>query len=210
MIIINHRINSLTELAVVPKSQGIELDVRYHNDELILHHDPFNHHIKKNLKLKDLLAAWNNRGPIILNLKSEGIEHACIEMMACYKIRNWFFLDMSMPFFVKYSDAAAKAKITNFSQENLAVRFSDKEPLEYTLSFAGKVSWIWLDYFENFPLNKENFLLLKNANFKICLVSPELQQNSILKKDDLRQICSNFDIDAVCTKDPNFWINDTH
>ena len=44
MRFINHRINTVTDLDSVPFENGIELDVRYHNDELILHHDPFQHH----------------------------------------------------------------------------------------------------------------------------------------------------------------------
>ena len=206
MLIIHHRINRVKDLYPLPKRHGIEIDVRYHDNELILHHDPFNHRIGTNTKLKDLLSEWKNTGPIIVNLKSEGIEKACIEMMFNYKIENWFFLDMSMPFFVKYSDKAFKSQIVGFSKENLAVRFSDREPLEYALSFKGKVSWVWIDYFDEFPLNKKTFLLLKDANFKICLVSPELQPDPIFKTAQLVEMCSGFDIEAVCTKNPNFWI----
>lgn len=195
------------DLDSLPKSHGIEIDVRYHNNALILHHDPFNHHTENNTELKDLLSKWKNSGPIIVNLKSEGIEKACIEMMVAYKIKNWFFLDMSMPFFVKYSNKVFKNQIFGFSKENLAVRFSDKEPLEYALSFKDKVAWVWIDYFDEFPLNKKNILLLKDANFKICLVSPELQQDSIFETAELVEMCSGFDIAAVCTKNPKFWIN---
>ena len=70
MIIINHRVNNLFELKKVPPKHGIEIDIRYHKDDLILNHDPFNHHINQSTKLKDLLINWKNEGPIILNLKS--------------------------------------------------------------------------------------------------------------------------------------------
>ena len=43
MIFINHRINTIQQLDSVPKKNGAEIDVRYHNNDLILHHDPFNH-----------------------------------------------------------------------------------------------------------------------------------------------------------------------
>ena len=160
MIIINHRINSLLKLKEIPLKHGIEIDVRYHKDDLILNHDAFNHHITKSTKLKDLLIMWNNFGPIILNLKSEGIEDACMKMMEKYKVKNWFFLDMSMPILVKYSDKAKKKEFKYFSPENLSVRFSDREPIEYALSFKGKASWVWVDYFSHFPLNEKNVILL--------------------------------------------------
>ena len=207
MIIIHHRINSIRDLKRVQNTNGIEVDVRYHENELILEHDPYEHHNKKNTCLKDLLVRWNNRGPIILNLKSEGIEDECINIMKEFEVNNWFFLDMSMPMLVKYSDLAHKRIPGGFSPNNLAVRFSDREPIEYALAFKNKVKWVWVDYFDDFPLNKKTFLLLKSASFKICLVSPELQKKSCLNYIEFAKICSNFDIDAICTKKPEFWLN---
>ena len=37
-------------------------------------------------------------------------------------------------------------------------------------------STIWVDCFIKFPLNKENYELIKNENKQICIVSPELQK----------------------------------
>ena len=206
MLIINHRINKINDLKKIHVNDGIEVDVRYHKNNLILHHDPFNHHIKKKTNLKDLLDKCSFDGPLILNIKSEGIEEECIKMMNQYKIKNWFFLDMSMPFFVKYGDIAYKNKSINFSPDNLAVRFSDREPIDYALSFKGKARWVWVDYFTNFPLTKEAFFLLKKASFKVCLVSPELHKEPILSTSKLVELTKEFDIDAICTKDRNIWI----
>ncbi len=206
MIIIQHRVNNLEDYKKVPFHHGIEVDVRYHENNLILNHDPFDHHTQKNIKLLDLLKKWSNKGPLVLNLKSEGIEDVCIEAMRTYKIKNWFFLDMSMPYFVNYAEKAFNKRIKYFSPDNLAVRFSDKEAIEYALSFQNKATWVWVDYFKEFPLNKKNYLLLKRKNFKICLVSPEIQKNSILEPGELFEICSDFQIDAVCTKKPELWI----
>ena len=205
MIIIHHRINNLIDLEEIPANHGIEVDVRYHQNHLILHHDPFDHDTQVNTKLIDLLDKWKNTGPLVLNLKSEGIEESCIKAMEEYKVKSWFFLDMSMPYLVKYSDKAAQNEPINFSPDNLAVRFSDREPIEYALSFKGKARWVWVDYFSEFPLNQKTILLLRNAKFKICLCSPELQKKSIFKPNKLAEICSGFDIDAVCTKDPEIW-----
>ena len=106
MIIIQHRVNKLEDYKKVPFPHGIEVDVRYHKNNLILNHDPFDHHTQENIKLSDLLKKWSNKGPLVLNLKSEGIEDVCIEAMRTYKIKNWFFLDMKMPYFVIYDEKA--------------------------------------------------------------------------------------------------------
>ena len=91
MIFIQHRINTLQELKTVPSLHGIEVDVRYHENELILHHDPYYHHQDTIDSLETLLSNWENNGPIILNLKSEGIEEQCIDLMEKYNIKEWFF-----------------------------------------------------------------------------------------------------------------------
>ena len=74
MYIIKHRVNFKEDLDGINLNFGAEIDIRYHNNELILNHDPFNHHKEKNLKLEDFLENWKSSGPIILNIKTEGIE----------------------------------------------------------------------------------------------------------------------------------------
>ena len=205
MKIIKHRVNTIEQLMSTPKEYGVEIDVRYHANDLILSHDPFNHHSSEQTTLEKYLKFWSHSGPIILNLKSEGLEEECIQIMKFYDINNWFFLDLSMPYFVKFSAKTLNNQISNFSPNNLAVRFSDKEPIEYALSFSGKVSWVWLDLFDDFPLTQEIFIKLKKSAFKICVVSPELQNYPIDRTKSIIKKCKKFEIDAVCTKIPKFW-----
>ncbi|MFP3701641.1 hypothetical protein SB758_39825, partial [Burkholderia sp. SIMBA_013] len=47
--------------------------------------------------------------------------------------------------------------------------------METALSLAGMVEWIWVDCFTRFPLDRAPAQRLKDAGFKLCLVSPELQ-----------------------------------
>ena len=47
MIYINHCVNTVEQLKHIPIQNGVELDIRYHKDDLILHHDPFCHHLNK-------------------------------------------------------------------------------------------------------------------------------------------------------------------
>jgi hypothetical protein len=39
----------------------------------------------------------------------------------------------------------------------------------------GMVDWVWVDCFSKVPLNREIYNILKDAGFKLCFVSPELQ-----------------------------------
>ena len=203
MIIIAHRINTLSQLKSVQKDFGIELDVRYHEDDLILHHDPFSHHNSNPEKFSEILKHYQCEGPIIVNVKTEGVEEKCIELLNKFKIKNWFFLDLSMPYFVKY---AKRSDITGFfSPENLAVRFSEEEPIEYALNFAKKAKWVWVDCFTKLPLDDVTYNKLKQAGFKICLVSPELQKFSTDRIAEFKKQLQGKEIDAVCTKYPDLW-----
>ncbi|MBL1418931.1 MAG: hypothetical protein COC24_000320 [Alphaproteobacteria bacterium] len=205
---INHRINTVEQLKNVPLENGIELDIRYHNDDLVLHHDPFNHHQNPKLeKFEDFLAQWKHKGPMILNVKTEGVEMQCIELMNKFNIKNWFFLDLSMPFFAIYAEKAIQQEIDGFEIDNLAVRFSEREAIEYALGFAGKAKWVWVDCFTHLPLNADNHAQLINAGYKICLVSPELQGHDLSDIQKFKQQLQDngIQIDAVCTKKPNLW-----
>ena len=59
MEIIRHRINSMHELHELPNTFGAEIDIRYHKNELILEHDPFNHHEKSFVSLRSFLDSYH-------------------------------------------------------------------------------------------------------------------------------------------------------
>ncbi len=205
MQFINHRINTIAQLAHVPTENGAEIDIRYHNDTLVLHHDPFAHHTNPPETLREFLGKWRHTGPLILNVKTEGVEQSCIQMMQEFDIQNWFFLDLSMPFFAIYSEHAKNKNIHGFGVENLAVRFSEREPIEYALAFTGRAKWVWIDCFTELPLDSDKVTQLRAASFKLCLVSPELQGHSLNRIAEFQTKCEGFDIDAVCTKRPDLW-----
>ena len=64
-----------------------------------------------------------------------------------------------------------------------------------------KVDWVWVDCFSKLPIMKENYKLLREQGFKLCLVSPELQ-NQNEKLEEYKTYLKNEDIifDAICTK----------
>lgn len=203
--IIKHRVNSMKQLDMLPFYMGAEIDIRYHCNELILHHDPFNHHRDNPCNFENFLKKWKHDGVLILNVKTEGIEEKCIELMQKYEVKRWFFLDLSMPYFVKYTKIASDQIFAGFGTDNLAVRYSEREPIEYALAFSGKAGWVWIDSFEYLNFDKEIASKLKSLGFKLCLVSPELQGHGIDKIKMYKDMVATIQLDAVCTKFPEKW-----
>lgn len=190
MNFIAHRINTTEELHALPREYGVEVDLRDCNDRLILSHDPFSN----GEDFEDYLKHYNH-GTMILNIKSERIEHRALELLKKYNIKNYFFLDSSFPMIFLLSSQG---------ESNIALRFSEYEGLDTIWAMKGKVRWVWVDCFTKLPINSENYRLLKENGFKICLVSPELQgrpQDIELYRNYLKQ--ENIIFDAICTKSYN-------
>jgi len=184
---IAHRINTIAELKTLPKEYGVELDLRDFGDRLILQHDPF----KDGEDFEEYLKYYNH-GTMILNIKSERIEHKVLELIKKYKIEKYFFLDSSFPMIYLLSKD---------NEKNIALRFSEFEGIDTILNMKDKVKWVWVDCFSKLPITKENYKLLKKNGFKFCLVSPELQgQNE--KLEEYKQYLNNENIifNAICTK----------
>jgi hypothetical protein len=191
MQIIQHRVNNIAQLRATPMQYGIELDIRDKYDELIITHDAF----EAGESWSDYLDQYKH-GLMIANIKTEGIEKKIIEDLETRNIKNYFLLDVSLPFLVKLS---------NEGFSNMAVRFSEYEPIELASKFVKKVNWVWVDCFTHLPLNDGNYAFLKE-HFKICLVSPELHGHSIEMINDFKIQLRNWSIDAVCTKKPELWL----
>lgn len=193
MEIISHRRNTVESLLSTDKNLGIEVDVRSWEKEIIINHDPF----KGGILFSDWIKYYDH-GTLIINVKEDGMEKEILTILRKNKVKSYFFLDQSFPSLIKCS---------NEYELNCAVRVSEYESVETALNLANKVNWIWVDLFTKFPINKKKYEHLKNANFKLCLVSPELQINNKLQIKDVRNIIEKEKIffDAVCTKFPQEW-----
>ncbi len=187
MQFIAHRINTIEELKTIPTQYGVELDLRDNGNRLILQHDPFT----DGEEFEEFLKHYHH-GLMILNIKSERIENRVLELIEKYNIRDYFFLDSSFPmiFF-----------LSNKGEKKIALRFSELEGLDTILSMKGKVDWVWVDCFTKLPIDKENFRILKEAGFKLCFVSPELQKReSDIENYKNYLLKENILFDAICTK----------
>jgi uncharacterized protein YktA (UPF0223 family) len=192
MLIIQHRVNTIELLQQVNTDYGIEFDVRDKYNDIIVTHDAF----VDGVPWVDFLDHYRHQH-MIVNVKTEGIEKKIIEDLEKKNIDNYFLLDVSLPFLVKLS---------NDGFRKMAVRFSDYEPLEFTMKFAGKVDWVWVDCFHGLPLNESNYALL-SQHFKICIVSPELHGKPVEEIAIFQQTLHNMKVQAVCTKQPLHWLH---
>jgi hypothetical protein len=194
MKIINHRINTVADLIDTVDCNGVEVDIRDCQNQIILSHDPF---VGGEL-FEDFLSYYKH-STLILNSKSEGIEFLAIELLKKYNIDDYFFLDCSFSTINKFIEKGIK---------DFAVRFSEFESIESVRKFSGLANWVWVDCFSKSPINKENFCELKKLGFSVCIVSPDLVGRDDDIKDYIKFLkASQIIPDAVCVKQKNekFW-----
>ena len=141
--IIKHRVNNLNNLKNTPKKFGVEIDVRSYKNKLILNHEPF----LNGENFDEYLYQFDHKF-LIINVKEEGIEKRIFQLLKYFKIKNYFFLDSTIPFSLKMNE------ITNKS-----LRISDIESINFNSSKIKSFNWVWVDYLnENYPLKKRNYL----------------------------------------------------
>jgi len=188
---IAHRINTLEELKNLPEEYGAELDLRDDlGGRIYIRHNPF----EDGEDFEEYLKAYHH-GTMILNVKSERIEHRVLEMVKRYGVERYFFLDSTFPMIKLLSDNGVG---------NLAVRYSEYEGM-YTLNaMSGKADWVWVDTFTRLPVDHKIYREMKRLGYKICLVSPELQGQPEKIGSYAKQIADeDIEFDAVCTKVSN-------
>lgn len=194
MKFIAHRKNTIEELSATPSCYGIEVDIRSSGENLIIHHDPF----ESGVDFREWMAYYKH-GTLILNVKEEGLEREILAVMQKHGVEDFFFLDQSFPFLIKWA---------NLGERRCAVRVSEFESVETALTLAGRIDWVWVDCFTKLPIDAKGYERLKRAGFKLCLVSPELQGRKgdhfiEALADDLKSL--GIEMDAVCTKTPEAW-----
>lgn len=194
MNLIAHRKNTINELTATPAQYGIEVDIRSKGKQLIIHHDA----CVDGEDFENWLSHYQH-GTLILNVKEEGLEQYLLSLMEKYGIYDFFFLDQSFPFLIKWA---------KLGERRCAVRVSEFESIATALTLAGKVDWVWVDCFTHFSLSTQDAASLKQAGFKLCLVSPELQgRDAATEIPELSALLKEKGItmDAICTKRPDLW-----
>jgi hypothetical protein len=193
MLKIAHRINTPQALAATPQEYGVEMDLHAYGDRLVVHHDAFTDAVDFDEWLDEYHHAF-----VILNVKEEGIETRVREMTLARGIENFFMLDLSFP---------ALMKMIRADESRVALRVSEYEAAAGPVAMAGLAEWIWLDVFHGFPVSREDYHKMRDANYKFCLVSPELHGRD---KNEIAEMQATMkemgvSVEAVCTKFPELW-----
>lgn len=191
MLLIQHRVNDVEALRRVPRDRGVEVDIRDYDGALRAAHDP----LSSGPPLEDLLAEYDH-ALLILNVKCDGLEGRLRELMRRHRVQRYFFLDCAGPSLVRLARSGVR---------EVAVRFSEFEPLSACLAFAGLIDWVWVDCFTRLPLDPAAHAQLRRAGFRLCLVSPELQGHPAAEIDRYRALLADTPVDAVCTDFPARW-----
>ena len=185
---IAHRINTVEELRKLPTEYGVELDLRDDlNGRIYISHNPF----EAGEDFEDYCKEYHH-GTMILNIKSERIEHEVLKLMEQYQIKNYFFLDSSFPMIKLLTDMGVK---------QVALRFSELEGLDTIRNMAGRAEWVWVDCFTKVPIEQARYQELKALGYKLCFVSTELEaqeEKLPLYKQYIKE--QGIVFDAVCTK----------
>ena len=194
MILISHRVNKIDDLIKTPKKYGVEIDIRSWANKLIVHHDPFNEGEEFNEWIK-----FYDHSFLILNVKEEGLEEKIIEILNKRNISDYFFLDQSFPFLIKYIKLCGGRS---------ALRISEFESTETAKKMSELANWLWLDSFKIFSISADALIEMKSLGYKLCLVSPELQGRE--EASEIKNLISFFkvnqiELDAICTKKPSYW-----
>ena len=189
-LFIQHRVNSIDELKKTPQDYGIETDIRIYKDKIILNHEPF----ENGVSFDSFLEHYHHKF-LIINTKCDGVEKQILEKLEEKSIKDFFFLDSSIPTTINLVESGIS---------NIATRYSKYEPIELAMKFKNNVDWVWVDCFDGFELNQEDYSILKK-HFQICLVSPELQGYPKEKIEEFKVLSNDMEIDAICTKFPGLW-----
>ncbi len=188
--IYRHRVNTVDELEGTSPALGIEFDLRSDGDRVIVTHDPFT----SGPTIEEFFPHIGQR-PCIFNVKCEGIEERVMSLAKTHGIEDYFFLDLSIP---------AAVKLTKKGETRMGVRYSEIEPIEGALAWAGKAQWAWVDCFTDFPLDETAWKKLADA-FRVCLVSPELQGHGVDAIAPAKTRLANRVYHAACSKRPDLW-----
>lgn len=191
MEFITHRVNKKEDLINLSSEYGVEIDLRDDlTGRIYMEHEPF----IDGESFEEYLKMYKH-GTMILNVKSERIEHKILELLRKYNIKDYFFLDSTFPM-IKLLAENGEGKI--------AIRYSEFEGMDTVKVMAGKINWIWIDCFTKLPINNEIYNEMKQLGYKLCLVSPELQGQKEKIEQYAQQIKNErIYFDAICTKKYN-------
>ena len=106
-----HGVNSKEKLENLSHDVGIEVDIRYRNEKLVLGHDLDD----TNDIFEEFLKIYDNT-LFVANIKDTGIEELVIKKIKENNINNFFLLDVEFPFIIKNYKKYGSHLSTRFSE----------------------------------------------------------------------------------------------
>jgi len=196
MILIRHRVSDLESLVDTPNTLGVEIDIRSNENTLYLSHDPY---VRGCVSLEQFLEIYDHAF-LVLNVKEDGLEDQCLELLSRHNISSYFFLDQPAPTLIRRGLQGNR---------DGACRYSEYEGIETVSLLSGFCDWVWLDHFHESRVDHSAIASLRALGLKICMVSPELHLEERVK--EVRRLVNNLRLsglmpDAVCTKFPDLWV----
>lgn len=147
---------------------GTETDVRDAWGELFISHDPPTRAANP-LPFGDFCDIYTqnggreNRLPLALNIKSDGLTAALKAALAAHNITEYFVFDMSVPDTRPYLG----------QNEPVYTRHSEYEPVP---PFYAQATGVWVDGFHSDWMTPDTIAAHRAAGKAVCLVSPDLHK----------------------------------
>ena len=182
-IIFNGIENSVESIPYYKKlGIGIELDLRYNNNQVYISHDPTNKG-----KLFEEVCKQCDKSEIrmALHIKEKEVINPVIKILKEYSIKNYFLFDTEN---FEYNNLIDKTKIADYV-------------VKKDQNIMGEI--LWCDEIQNKWYSKEIMKNLHQENKLIYLMSLE-----VMKKCDNESIYLEWDrlinlgVDGICTKYP--------
>lgn len=174
------------------KGFGIESDIRDLDGKLVISHNPADSTCPLAEDVFKLMRDNQDKYCFAINIKADGLNEILEELLAKYRIDNYFTFDMSVPQMLEYREKGIRYYTRQSEYE--------KEPVLYKES-AG----VWVDAFEDDKWITEELIQKHMENGKIvCIVSPDLHKKNNL---EFWKRLSSFKIDwkqiMLCTDNPD-------
>jgi hypothetical protein len=172
---------------------GVETDVRDHNGDLVLAHDPPSGAGLTPFEwVIESFAKAGQPGALAINVKADGLHRPLADMLAQYSIANAFVFDMAVPDALGYLRLGVPA----------FTRHSEIEPVP---AFYGRAQGVWIDCFESDWVNGAVITAHVAAGKKVALVSPELHGRPNESVWEVwRAVSEPY---MICTDFPDLWCN---
>lgn len=140
---------------------GIETDLRDIKGTIVISH---NMPKGNEMTFEELLQLLNGRNyTLALNIKADGQADEIKRLLNKYNHTNYFTFDMSIPEMVYQHKVSL----------NVFTGISDiiPQPILYD-----KADGVWLDCFNSDWFGEKDIIRIKEANKKVCIVSPDLHK----------------------------------